>query len=277
MRKLLAAAVQDVLRVGREEAFFLLSPAMRTKRVRQTLGEGYPQELREYLSTCEVPTFVSDIRELLPYLTRSHGVMGRLAEREESLRDLIDTVELPQARGVRSTREEALQVEGVELSKEFLSDVRRALFDIVATEGLKTARTANALVTAWTDVCAQDVRSLLEAEQPPEPVSALHAAIAQIFVERRTESALRALQQFVAQERHVPAPVIQTPVPLPEEERNALRSTLAKEYPGAVVIFEVERSLAGGVRFFVNGTMSDMSWMTGATHTLQRIRAVSGA
>lgn len=268
---LLSAFLKDVVTVARVEAFFTLSRAKREAEVKRVLGAEYPEAIKEYLATVSDDSFATDVQALLPVITSSHGVPGHLLEstKQGSLEGYRLDLPAPQAPTSKKTVDPA----AVTLSQEFLSDVRAVLQEIV--RDAQTERRLNGFVQALAAAFSAEVATAFDqghAWKSTEPSQA------SIMLERivRTDNAVevaREIQQFLQEQCSIASPTIQSPVPLSSSEREAMRASLRERYPGSFPLFEVEPSLAGGLRMFYKGALIDESWITHIAQAFVHLRA----
>ncbi len=268
---LLSAFLKDVVTVARVEAFFALPRAKREAEVKRVLGAEYPEAIKEYLATVSDDSFATDVQALLPVITSSHGVPGHLLEstKQGSLEGYRLDLPAPQAPTSKKTVDPA----AVTLSQEFLSDVRAILQEIV--RDAQTERRLNGFVQALAAAFSAEVAMAFDqghAWKSTEPSQA------SIMLERivRTDNAVevaREIQQFLQEQCSIASPTIQSPVPLSSSEREAMRASLRERYPGSFPLFEVEPSLAGGLRMFYKGALIDESWITHIAQAFVHLRA----
>lgn len=68
-----------------------------------------------------------------------------------------------------------------------------------------------------------------------------------------------------------PLIIVQTATPLDIAERAKIHDELAAQYPGMFIRFQVFPDLAGGMRIFVNGVLTDASWQNRLHRIISRI------
>lgn len=268
---LLSAFLKDVVTVARVEAFFTLSRAKREAEVKRVLGAEYPEAIKEYLATVSDDSFATDVQALLPVITSSHGVPGHLLEstKQGSLEGYRLDLPAPQAPTSKKTVDPA----AVTLSQEFLSDVRAVLQEIV--RDAQTERRLNGFVQALATAFSVEVASAFDQGQAwksAQPTQA-QAMLARVVQTDNAVEIAREIQQFLQDQCSIASPTIQSPVPLSSSEREAMRASLRERYPGSFPLFEVEPSLAGGLRMFYKGALIDESWMTHIAQAFVHLRA----
>ena len=72
-----------------------------------------------------------------------------------------------------------------------------------------------------------------------------------------------------------PRIVVQSPVECDRETKQQVRAYFADQHPQSFVAFSVNAQLIGGIRFFVNGKVQDLSWFSKIQHIKQLSQLVS--
>ncbi len=268
---LFSACVADTLSVVRTQGFFELSPAERQKKVSQAL---LPRGIRGYLDGISAEAFMTDIQVLLPLLTSSKGIPGRLLEstRETSFESY--KLEIPAVSSSKKTTREASNVDvaQVELSTEFLSDMNALLREIL--HDTNTQPLPNGFVVAFCAALSDEIAEAIDTEMinaaklGPE----LARALEMICVAHRTIELGREIQLFIQMQIGVVSPLIQSPYPLTAQQKQEVRASLRERYPKSFPLFETEASLGGGIRLFYKGELLDESWITQVTQMLVKFQ-----
>jgi F0F1-type ATP synthase delta subunit len=249
---LLAALTKDVLSIVRTGEFFALSLEGRREKIEQDAGLSYPTALSAYLTNVSEQVFVEDMKSL----------SSSLAAGKESMGSFL----VPVRTGLYPVKNDSPTQDG--LSAEFWSDIQ-ALLTTIEASGDQEVR-SNTFVDAVRMVFAEEIADVIDLEAVsskfigPETAAFLEAA----FRTGRGEALTRGLQVFLREQGEGVSPVIQSPSPLSPNEKRSFRTFLRERYPGSFTVFEVEPSLGGGIRLFVNGTLFDESWMTQVAHLL---------
>lgn len=260
IQALFRAVLIDAVTCLHEPSVFASTKHAREHQVHTVLGSSYPATLVQYLSTVDVERWAKDLAAVLPVVAR----------RESRL--------LPTVRGSASASHErrfTLPTGFAELgfSVEMASDLEAVLNAALPEE---QSVSPNGFVEAVQRACVMELpERLLGSTAEQAPSSALGRWIMEVGSQGTEQAVLRALQQWIATDREVPAPLVQTPLPMDETVRSSIRAALAVKYPESVACFEVERSLAGGIRVFVGGVMHDASWISQAEHSLEQLHVQS--
>ncbi len=269
---LLSAFLKDVVTVARTEAFFCLSSTARKKQVEGSLGDAYPHAIRDYLTEVSPETFVQDVRALLPLLTSSHGVLGQLIDGARDASLLEYPIDLPVNVAAKAKKEAGDEQTG--FSPEFLSDIRAVLQE-VTRQSSDTIR-KNEFIDAFSAALSEEVAHALDgapvwkAEGSPTEAS---VRLKSILERGKGDELTNEIQAFLKDQKGIESPIIQSPIELTAEEKQAMRKSLLTRYPGSVPSFHVESSLAGGVRLFYKGELLDESWMTHVARAFAHLRS----
>ena len=249
---LLAACVKDILSLVRTESFFACSSDERRARVKRVMHAGYPQALAEYLIKVSEQSFVEELQSILPIVTSAKGLADSRIVRSLATQLPVQST---------SSADEALSVE-------FWSDLQ-ALLSEIGTVGEQEAR-QNQLVHAFAEVLTQEIAGAFDQESTQAQTlgPAVSEFLEHVFTTGRSIELGYQIQKFLREQFEVASPVIQSPSPLSSKEKSEIRSVLRKRYTGSFPVFEVETSLGGGLRIFVQGTLLDESWMTQITRLL---------
>ena len=73
-----------------------------------------------------------------------------------------------------------------------------------------------------------------------------------------TEDIVFFLREFLLS----PRLIVQSPLECDLKTKHDIRAYLAKSYPKSFVSFSVNKQLIGGIRFFVDGKVDDLSWFS---------------
>lgn len=267
---LLSSIIRDTLNVVREPAFFELSKNARRSRLESALGEGYPMAMIEYGSTVEADLFRQDIEPLVAFFARG-GETVHLARLEERLgivradRETVDRVEIGAVSDSSAKRTGSKSVKldpfSVPLSQEFYSDLGAFLREVGEE---KAKRQRSPCLDAFVQVLMSEVAQALDigAVDFLKGDTAFKHALGSLVRDERSVELGQDVQEFIHERTGVVSSTIQSPIPLLPEGKQEMRKELVERYPGSFPVFQIERSLAGGLRLFHGGTMMDRSWMT---------------
>lgn len=250
---LLSAITKDVLSFIEGESFFALSAEERRLKLEQSVGVSCPRGIQAYLLQVTEQLFLEDVQSLVSVLASAKELAGPL-----TVQSNVRAYDLQRDRS---------DLAG--LSVEFWSDLQ-ALLGEIQVKGDQDSR-QNAFVAAIATVLTEEVADVFDrgSVQPSHRVGpeTRNYLTFTLRTGRVTECEHR-IQTFLRDQTGVASPVIQSPSPLSPEEKTGFRSVLRDRYPGSYAVFEVEPSLGGGIRLFVNGRLLDESWMTRIAHLL---------
>lgn len=143
---------------------------------------------------------------------------------------------------------------------------RAFLEDVLATMQAITSGSVaqNALTRALADTLVQQAGPYMDtgnAEVLGDDTSALKKVLVQLRESTSPHYCNARFQELLsAVYPESSVTVVQTPTTLSPEQRAAMRTRLAQKYPHAYPSFSVDRSLLGGMRLFIDGTLVDRSW-----------------
>ncbi len=260
IQALFRAVLTDAVSCLHEPSVFASTKQEREHRVRTVLGINYPATLVQYLSTVDAERWAKDLIAVLPVVARRES-------------RLLPTVRgsTSASHGLRFTLPPGFTELG--FSSEMVSDLEAVLNAALPEE---QSASPNSFVEAVQQACVMELsEQLLGSTAEQAPASVLDRWMADIRSQGTEQTVLRAIQHWIATDREVPAPLVQSPLPMDGAVRSAIRAALAAKYPGSVTCFEVERSLAGGIRVFVGGVMHDASWISQAEHSLEQLHVLS--
>ncbi len=260
IQALFRAVLKDAITCLHEKAIFASTKQPREQRVRAALGVSYPTGLVDYLSTVDAEHWAKDLVAVLPVVARRDS-------------RLVPSIQLPAeaSHGPRFALPPGFADLG--FSPEMVSDLE-AVLNAALPEEQQRAR--NGFVEAVQQACVVEIpEQLLGSVVGKDVTSSLDQWMREVRAQSTEQAVLRAIQQWIATDRGVPSPLVQTPLPLDESVRSTIRAALAVRYPASVTCFEVERSLAGGIRVFVGGVMHDASWISQAEHSLEQLHVLS--
>ena len=265
---LFSACVADTLSVVRTQDFFESSAAQRRERLKHAV---LPRAIRGYVERVSAEVFVNDVQALVPLLTSSKGISGRLLEPTqanefEPMRLTVPVTGTSKKEVLRTGTD--LDVARVELSPEFFSDMNELLREIV--QETDTEPRSNGFVVAFCEALSDEIAEAIDTETAEEAKLGTRLAqmLAQVFHAERALELGREIQSFLQMQIGVASPLVQSPYPFSAEQKQEIRTSLLERYPGSFVLFETEASLGGGIRLFYNGKLFDESWMTRMTNTL---------
>lgn len=268
---LLSAFLKDAVTAARAEAFFDLSRAKREKEkeIEKVLGAGYPRAIGEYLAAISPEDFVADVRGLLPVITASHGVPGHLLEstKETSIGEY--RLDLP-AVSSRSASAKSVDPAAIQLSEEFLSDVRALIQEIARDTTVE--RRPNGFVQAFARALSEEVADAFDRGSAWSSQTEAARVLDHLLKTGRALEVGREIQHFLQEQMGIASPTLQSPLPLSAAEHASMRATLRTRYPGSFPLFDVEPSLGGGLRLFYKGELLDESWMTHIARAFTQLR-----
>ncbi len=243
---LLSAFVKDTVSVGRNQAFFASPEQGRRARIKEHLGEFYPAALQDYLAKISAEDFMSDIESLLPTLTSKHRPGDQL-------------VISPRRSHVSKIR---LETEAGALSPETASDLQSFFQTLVQPDDADIP--PNQLLLAIYQVLTQEVASAIDQQQAwkSQPESQAAQVLQQCIASNQTTQLSREIQVFIQSQQGISSPTVQSPIEITAAQKQEMRAQLQRQYPGSFPIFELEPSLAGGLRIFHQGALLDQSWIT---------------
>lgn len=92
--------------------------------------------------------------------------------------------------------------------------------------------------------------------------SMLGEALKAILTENSSQEISNGIQQFLSETVNAPYIIIQSPVEITPESKKQIKQQLSTELDKAYFpIFQVNRNLIGGMRIFINGKVTDLSWL----------------
>lgn len=92
--------------------------------------------------------------------------------------------------------------------------------------------------------------------------SQLYRAAYDILVRENYHSVASAVQRFVSTVGQGTSLLIQIPRPMSGEDKKTIRQSVLKSHPDSFLVFAVEPSILGGLRFFEGGVLRDASWLS---------------
>lgn len=250
---LLSAITKDVLSFSGGESFFALPAEERRLKLEELVGASCPRAIQAYLLGVPEQAFFEDVQSLVSVLASAKELVGPLTV--QSNKQVYD---------LQSDRSDLAG-----LSEEFWSDVQ-ALLGEIQNKGDQNER-QNGFVSAIATVLTEEVADVFDC-------GSVHSShhigpetrdyLTFVLTTGRVADCEHRIQAFLRDQTGVASPVIQSPSPLSPEEKAGFRSVVRDRYPGSYAVFEVEPSLGGGIRLFVNGRLLDESWMTRIAHLL---------
>lgn len=267
---LLSAFLKDAVTAVRTEAFFEHPAVARKKLVEECLGAAYPRAMRSYLTEVSVESFVQDVKSLLPLLTSSHGILGHLVDSTQDASVLEYPIDLPSEVVLKSKQQKGDIYAG--FSPEFLSDIRAVLQEV--TRHSTTAIREHGFIHAFAGALSEEVALVLDGQPVWKESKPTEAAqrLAALVQNHRVDELTNEIQRFLKEQCGIDSPVIQSPMELGLADKQEMRKALLDRYPGSVPSFQVEPSLAGGLRLFYKGELLDESWMTHIARAFAHLR-----
>lgn len=87
-------------------------------------------------------------------------------------------------------------------------------------------------------------------------------SLKEIYMHRTPQEMAEVIQDLAKQVSKAPVVVIQTPREMDAELKKDMRAELVEKHPNSFPNFQINRKLIGGLRIFVDGEVTDHSWLS---------------
>ena len=87
-------------------------------------------------------------------------------------------------------------------------------------------------------------------------------ALRSVLLGHSPQEISEAIVDFLRFLHRSPRVIIQSPLPCDQETKREIRATFFKTHPKSFLTFSVNKQLIGGIRFFVDGQVDDLSWFS---------------
>lgn len=92
--------------------------------------------------------------------------------------------------------------------------------------------------------------------------SELAQALKQILTDNSYQEIISNIQDFASKTLKTPLVIIQSPIEISLEQKKEIREKIAQEQNSICMpIFQINKTLIGGLRIFINGKVQDFSWL----------------
>lgn len=187
------------------------------------------------------------IKDLLRLLSRTRQFFSlRQSERQALL------VRLP-----CSIQRYLLEVE----ENQFMRDLEGCLKNIRNGKFNHHLETNNGLLIALGHFLIEDAAPYLDNPAVFDSAEEIFVSLQSIVKSFSYEELANAIQIFLKDILNAPFILVQTAAPITPEFKGEIRTNFKKAYPLAFPIFQVNSSLLGGLKIFLNGEVYDHTWL----------------